>query len=82
MRYSMEKTDPGYEPYGALKASGKDVNVFLNDVKQTKCVTADDEAGIVVRYCEDQRGAAGARLLTETVAGVVRLEIFEPRGWE
>jgi hypothetical protein len=78
MRFSMDKADPGYEPYLAIIAKGKQATVFLDGIEQNKCLTVDDVSGVVIRYCEDQ-SMARDRFLTETVTGAVKIELHDAR---
>lgn len=56
-RYSLNETDPGYEPYQQLKKDGKTLLVYL-DAKLVESVeTADTDKGLVVRVLTDVDGA-------------------------
>ena len=52
--------------------------VYLNGKKQTQCIMADDEKGIIERYITDKSGnilSINFEARTETVSGEVRIEI-------
>ena len=46
-RISYELFDPGYANQLALIADGYQISVFLNDVQQDGCITADPNEGFV-----------------------------------
>ena len=56
-------------------------DVFLDGVKQTTCVVADEAKGFVIRYRTTQFGAVmvkGNKSLTERVEGVVTITLKTP----
>ena len=75
MRLSVDKNDPGY-----CTERGR-VRVTLNGVEIRGVITADEERRMLVRYVRDVEGRLGLRpsgdgLLTETIAGDVRIEFL------
>ena len=48
-RISSNLFDPGYRNHLALIADGYDVSVFLDDMLQDGCITADPDEGFVQR---------------------------------
>ena len=75
MRISVDRTDSGFR-YDA--ASGK-FTAYLNGKLVSKCVTADDDLGLVVRLRTDASGEvifneARDEVLRETLHGTVRIE--------
>jgi hypothetical protein len=46
-RVSCEKGDAGEFIYGMLRSDGKEVDIFLDGVKQEKVITADADEGWV-----------------------------------
>lgn len=68
MRISADRTDPAYEPCTA------GVVVMLDGERISGCVTADTDAGEIVRYIKDANGMPahdGECFLTETLRGRV-----------
>ncbi len=81
MRVSTRHDDPGYLGGEVVCAAG--VRVLLDGVEVPRCVTADEELGLVVTQVVDERGrvklnAAQSDVLLETRRGVVRLVIARP----
>ncbi len=70
MRISADKNDPGYQP-GIM---GK-YDVYLDGTRQEFVVTADEEAGIIVKCKSDERGLilSNGHLVEETLRGEVTL---------
>lgn len=81
MRLSARKDDPGYEAFNALYSNGKRPVAFLDGVEQRAAVTADEEAGLIVRHVLDDEGKPQLdpndphRVWEETVRGEVRIEV-------
>jgi hypothetical protein len=72
MRISADRHDPGYEAY----CRNRDVIVLLNGDPQRLVVTADEGAGVIVRYRIDDRGRPfrdGERMAMEVVCGRVEV---------
>lgn len=75
MRISTRPDDPGYGAY--LRGSGAEV--FLDGVEIGRCLTADDQLGLVVVYkvhpdgslCIDRKTN---EVLTETLYGKVKIQ--------
>jgi hypothetical protein len=75
MRISIIKEDQAYSP------NARAFNVFLDDVKQTDVLTADEENGFVFRLKRTKFGNLmvnrQGKKMTETAKGVVRIELKE-----
>lgn len=74
MRVSIDKDDRSYDP----SRNTNDIVVLLDGVKQTMCITADDEEGYIIRYATDANGKilidnSGEHATTECVHGVVTI---------
>lgn len=78
-RISTVKGDAGELFYAKLCGDGKVATVFLDDVEQKWCITADEAQGIVVRHIETEQGNIAINMATEilqeTVKGRVRIAI-------
>lgn len=75
MRLSVDKSDPGYCP------ETQRVRVMLNGQEVRGVITADEERRMLVRYARNSDGLiylrpSGDALVTETVAGDVRIEFL------
>jgi hypothetical protein len=88
MRISIDPKDVGYEPYQAIYKSRRRVSVFLDgEMQPGTVVTADQEAGFVLRYVTHRAGngilvkvwdpARPGVCLTEEVRGHVELVVSE-----
>lgn len=78
MRISLRSTDSGYPNHVALRSHGKRASIKLNGEPQTFCVTADSEAGVVVRYVQPlQYDAERQRMVDEVVHGKVEIELAD-----
>lgn len=81
MRISLRPKDSGYHEYIQARCHLKRFLIRLNGELQTACVTADDEAGMIVRF---KVGADGefefdrdrACLVDEVVHGKVEIELI------
>jgi len=69
-RISSVIFDPGYRNHLALMADGYDISVFLNDVLQDGCITADPDEGFV--QC---RAFLRSSATTDTRRGSVSIRI-------
>jgi hypothetical protein len=56
MRISIRPNDSGHSLHRHLRTSGKKAIVSLNGEHQSSCITADDEAGMLVRWKVDASG--------------------------
>lgn len=56
MRVSIRPNDSGYRNWVQLASMGKRIIVKLDGEQQTLCITADDEAGVIVRHVKDNDG--------------------------
>lgn len=67
------------DPFLELLAQrGRKVEVFLDGIRQDSVVSADEEAGVVVRYARKDNGdffVDGGSLRVETKRGRVLIEI-------
>lgn len=78
MKISIRPGDSGYPNHATLRATGRRASVKLNGELQTYCVTADSEAGVVVRYVQPFRyDQERQRLVDEVVHGKVEIEFAE-----
>ncbi len=71
-RVSAEQSDPGYEAY----CRNRRVVVLLDGDPQRLAVTADEEAGLLIRCKVDDRGrplVANGALVKETLTGHVQI---------
>ena len=79
MRVSIDRDDPGYEAYSNIVTRGNIIRVFLDGVEQHHVLTADEEAGSVLRHVLDASGNAQADpsnpedVWIETVTGNVQV---------
>lgn len=74
MRVSIDKDDRSYDPL----VNTNDITVLLDGVKQTTCITADDEEGYIIRYATDANGKilidnSGKHATTECIHGKVTI---------
>ena len=73
MRISIIKADQAYSP------NARAFNVFLDDVKQTDVLTADEQNGFVFRLKRTKFGTLmvnrQGKKMTETVKGAVRIAL-------
>jgi hypothetical protein len=72
MRISADAHDPGFEAY----CRNRRVVVLLDGDPQRYVVTADEEAGLIVRYRLDEHGrpvSDGERLVKDVVLGRVEV---------
>lgn len=79
-RVSCEKGDPGERAYGIACAERKQVDVYLDGVKQKFALTADAKEGWVKRWIEAGNGRpafnpATEEVLTEVVYGRVEIRL-------
>lgn len=74
MRISCEEDDPGYlDCHNIVRVTAK---VYLDGVEIRDVVTADEEEGMLVRYCRKDNGlliVENGIVLRETLHGVVEL---------
>lgn len=74
MRISCDPNDPGYDEWKAL--SGLATRVYLDGVEMRNVITADEEAGMIVRYKSHMGGGLimdRGVVLRETLYGLVEL---------
>lgn len=77
-RVSVREEDPGYERYVALTAGRNRIEVTLNGEALSDVVTADPDAGYVLRHLIDENGKyvlneTRDEICTEELHGEVRL---------
>ena len=78
MRVSIRPNDSGYINHARLRANGHRVIVRLNGELQTSAVTADNEAGVVVRYAQPlEYDRERECLVDEVVHWRVEIEVVE-----
>ncbi|MBD7992830.1 hypothetical protein H9643_18805 [Ochrobactrum sp. Sa2BUA5] len=70
MRISADKNDPGFQP-GIMSK----YDVYFEGTRQEFVVTADVEAGVLVRCMSDEQGliVVDGELVEETLRGDVKL---------
>lgn len=70
MRISADKHDPDYQPNIMSK-----YDVYFDGTRLDLVVTADEEAGVIVRCASDERGliVSNGHLVEETLRGDVKL---------
>lgn len=74
VRLSVRESDPGYDLWVQNFDAGRIPRIFLDGEEQKEVVTADDEAGIVIRAVTDADGHLifdDEEYLTEEVSGDV-----------
>jgi hypothetical protein len=82
MRVSIRPQDSGYMNHRHLRANGRRAVVYFNGEHETGAITADDEAGMIVRYIKDTDGEILVDLdrecpMDEVVHGKVEIEVVE-----
>lgn len=82
MRISIRPTDSGYRNFATVCAACKSIVVKFNGAEQIGCDTADAEAGMIVRYTRDDKGAftfdrERQAFTDEVLHGKVEIEIIE-----
>ena len=80
MRISIRPNDSGYKNQVWLRSNGKKALVTFNGEPQSGAITADDEAGMIVRYKVGPDGrlevdAARECIVDEVCHGRVEIEI-------
>lgn len=76
MRISVDRDDPGYAEWESLGETRYSAKVFLDGVEMRGVITADEEAGMVVRYRMKDNGLIvieNGDVVRETLYGVVEL---------
>lgn len=78
MRISIHKNDSGYGAHNYARSIGKKPSIKFNGEIQTSCITADSDAGMVVRLvqplCFD---AARQAFVDEVCHGRVEIEFHD-----
>lgn len=79
MRLSMEETDPGYSKMIEIGGPSTKISVWLDGAKQEGCVTADEEAGFVLKCVRSDDGKPAfdklkGEFLLESVTGEVKID--------
>jgi len=78
MRISLRPKDSGYHNYIHTRSRLQRTIIKLDGVVQSACITADDEAGVIVRYKEPMAwDAERACLIDEVVHGRVEIDICD-----
>lgn len=78
MRISLRRTDSGYENYIHFRSRLQRTLIKLNGELQTTCITADDEAGVIMRYKSPVEFDKERQcLVDEVVHGKVEIEIID-----
>jgi peptide subunit release factor RF-3 len=74
----VRPTDSGYSAHVYARANGRKAIIKLNDELQFQVITADSEAGMVVRYVMPlQFDVDRERLVDEVVHGKVEIEFHD-----
>lgn len=81
MRMSVDCDDPGYLNWISVDRDSRKVAVYLDDVLIRDAVMADEEAGVVRRFCrangEFVLDATNERISTEDLSGVVKIVLTD-----
>lgn len=82
MRVSIRPNDSGYSLHRHLRLNGQRALVTLNGEHECGAITADSEAGVVVRYKTDAEGEMEFDLdredyVDEVVHGKVEIEVVD-----
>lgn len=56
MRVSTDKSDPGYPLFMRTQQEGVLLKVYLDGQEIDEVETADEEEGVLVRYCTGENG--------------------------
>lgn len=80
MRISCDSDDPGFAIYFPLIA---EYRVLLNGIEQRETITADEDAGLIVRVARDEHGSlilndARDDIVRELIRGKVEI-VTAPR---
>lgn len=76
MRLSVRQSDSGFANYCAIISRLKKVLIKFNGELQTLCITADDEAGMIVRMAQPVAWDRNrAQFVDEVLHGRVEIEI-------
>lgn len=78
MRITVDKNDKAFDP--AALPHAYLCNVYIDDVLNHDCITADEELGEAVLYARDESGelmlnTARDGIIRKTVHGVVRIVV-------
>lgn len=84
MRVSIQPHDSGYLLWRQILAAGNAVHVKFNGATEHGALTADSEAGLIIRYKRNATGgitydAERQALLDEVLHGRVEIEIHKRR---
>lgn len=75
MRISVKRSDSGYQNYIHARSRLQRTLVTLDGKLQAGCITADDEANVIVRYVDPlQIDKERQELVDEVVHGRVEIE--------
>lgn len=82
MRVSVRPNDSGFATQRNLRSRGLRALVTLNGEHESGAITADDEAGVVVRYKRDAEGEMEFDVdredyVDEVVHGRVEIEVVD-----
>lgn len=73
-RVSVEQGDPGEMIYRTFLGAGKIVRIFLDDVEQMRCLTADADEGFV-KVVRSKAEIGSGSWPVEIIRGAVRIQI-------
>lgn len=78
MRISIRPNDSGYSLHRHLRSTGKRAIISFNGKHECAAVTADDEAGMLVRYVEPLQVDSDRECIVDEIChGRVEIEIVE-----
>lgn len=82
MRISIRPGDSGYKTHAYLRSQGKRAIVTFNGEHEAGAVTADTEAGMIVRYKIEEDGGLSVDperecIMDEVVHGRVEIEVVD-----
>jgi hypothetical protein len=82
MRVSIRPGDSGYSLHRHLRSNGKRAIITLNGEHESGAITADSEAGVLVRYKIDDEGEMEFDLdredyVDEVIHGKVEIEVVD-----
>lgn len=78
MRLSIRRSDSGFQNYLLSRSRLQRTIITLDGVQQTGCITADDEANVVVRFKHPMEfDRERQELVDEVVHGRVAIEFID-----
>lgn len=78
MRVSIRHNDSGYSTHRYLRSNGRRAIIHFNGKHESGVITADDEAGMIVRYVQPLTvDPARECVMDEVLHGKVEIEVIE-----